>query len=151
MKEFITAVEDIEAEDEFLARKAVREAKIQALVDAGKTRQDAEVEVPEIEGEAFSEFKLDGRVLRAYVPTPGQLTLMMAWLGRGQTDDSRISGIINIMMNSLRESDQDYLESRLLTRDPRKRLPIKQIEAIFESLTEEWFATPTNEPSGSAS
>lgn len=100
--------------------------------------------------EQYVEFKLDDRVLRAYHPTDGQLTFMLASLGRGQTSDQRFAAIINIMMASLRDEDQDYLESRLLTRDPAKRLPVEQIEQIFEYLSEEWFARPTQPPSGSA-
>ena len=133
LKEFISAVEDAAAEEE-------REAKIAALVAEGKPRDEAEAEV---DGEEPIEFKIDDRVLKAYPPTPGQLAFMLAALGRGQTSDQRFAAIINIMLESLRESDRDYLESRLLTRDPKKRLPIEKIEEIFEYLSEEWFARPT--------
>jgi hypothetical protein len=139
MKEFVTAYEDVVTEDE-------REAKIVALVEAGKSREEAEAEV---EDEAFVEFKIDGRVMKAYQPTEGQLAFMLAALGRGQTQDSRFAAILNIMFESLREEDKDYLESRLLSRDPKKRLPMKQIEAIFEHITSEWFARPTQSPSDS--
>lgn len=139
MKEFVTAVEEVVSEDE-------REAKIKALMAQGKTREEAEAETEE----PFIPFKLDGRELRAYQPTDGQLTFMLAALGRGQTQDSRFAAIINIMMEALRDEDKDYLESRLLTRDPKNRLKLKQIEEIFEYLTEQWFANPTQEPSGSA-
>jgi len=121
MKEFVTAVEEVAKEDD-----------------------GTPVE------EQYVEFKLDGRVMRAYQPTDGQLTFMLAALGRGQTSDQRFAGIVNIMMSSLRDEDQDYLESRLLSRDPKRRLPIKQVEAIFEHLVEEWFARPTQQPSDSA-
>lgn len=140
MKEFVTAVEEVIAEDE-------REAKIAALIAEGKSREEAEAEVSE---ETYVEFKLDDRVLRAYSPTEGQLTFMLAALGRGQSQDQRFAGIINIMMESLRDEDQDYLEGRLLTRDPKNRLPVKKIEEIFEYLIEEWFARPTQPSSGSA-
>lgn len=141
MKEFITAVEDVLVEDE-------RKDKIEALVAQGKTREEAEAEV-EIE-EGIVTFKVDGRVLKAYPPNDGQLTFMLAALGRGQSQDQRFASIINIMMSALRGDDQDYLESRLLERDPRTRLPVKKIEEIFEYLTEEWFARPTQPASGSA-
>lgn len=121
MKEFITAFEEVATED------------------AGTPVE-----------EQFVEFKIDGRVLRAYHPTDGQLAFMLAALGRGQTSDQRFAAIVNIMMSSLRDDDADYLESRLLTRDPKKRLPIQQVEAIFEHLSEEWFGRPTQQPSGSA-
>src|SRR6478736_6792047 len=138
MKEFVTAYEDVVAEDE-------REAKIKALVDAGKTQAEAEVD-----DEPYIEFKIDDRVMRAYQPTEGQLAFMLAALGRGQTQDSRFAAILNIMFESLRGDDKDYLENRLLSRDPKKRLPMKQIEAIFEYITSEWFARPTQSPSDSA-
>lgn len=140
MKEFISAVEDVAAEDE-------REAQIKALVEQGKTREEAEQEV---DSESFVEFKVDGRVLRAYQPTDGQLAFMLAALGRGQSADQRFAAIINIMLASLRNEDADYLEGRLLSRDRKTMLPIKQVEAIFEHLTEEWFARPTQPQSGSA-
>ena len=101
--------------------------------------------------ESYTEFTLDGRVLRAYPPTDGQLTFMMASMGRGQTSDQRFAGIVNIMLESLRDDDKDYLESRLLTRNPKRRLSVTLIEQIFEFLMAEWFARPTQQPSGSAS
>lgn len=122
MKEFVTAVEEVEATDD-----------------------GTPVE------EQFIAFKVDGRELHAYPPTDGQLAFMLAALGRGQTADSRFAAIINIMLSSLRNEDQDYLESRLLDRDPKNRLKIKQVEEIFEHLTTEWFARPTQPPSDSAS
>ncbi len=133
MKEFKTAVEDIIAEDE-------REEKILALVAEGKTREVAEKEVDE---GVPVEFKLDDRVMKAYPPTDGQLAFMLASLGRGQTKDQRFAAILNIMFESLDEDDKDHLESRLLTRDPKKKVSMKQIEGIFEHLTSEWFARPT--------
>jgi hypothetical protein len=96
------------------------------------------------------EFKLDDRVMTAYQPTEGQLTFMLAALGRGQSSESRFASIINIMMESLKSEDRDYLESRLLTRDPKQRLSVQSIEEIFEYLMEEWFGRPTQSPSGSA-
>lgn len=138
MKEFVTAYEEVVNEDE-------NEGKIKALMEAGKTREEAEAEV-----EGYVPFKVDGRELRAYPPTDGQLAFMLAAMGRGQSDDSRFAAIINIMLESLRDEDQDYLESRLITRDRKKRMKVEQIEEIFEYLTTEWFARPTQPPSGSA-
>lgn len=121
MKEFITAVEEVVRED-----------------------NGEEVE------EQFIAFKVDGRELHAYPPTDGQLAFMLAALGRGQSADQRFAAIINIMLSSLRDADRDYLEGRLLIRDPKQRLSMPTIEGIFEHLTEEWFARPTQQPSGSA-
>lgn len=141
MKEFITAVEEVAAEDEY-------EAKITALVEQGKTREEAEAEVDAEQG--IVPFKIDGRVLKAHPPTDGQLAFMLAALGRGQSQDQRFAAIINIMMSALRSEDQDYFEGRLLDRDPKTRLGIKKVEEVFEYLTEEWFARPTQPPSDSA-
>lgn len=141
MKEFITAVEEIADAD-------AREEKIAALVAEGKSREDAEAEV---DGTSYVPFKVDGRELHAYMPNDGQLAFLLASMGRGQTQDGRFASIINVMLASLRDDDADYLESRLLTKDPKKRLPIQQVEAIFEHLVEEWFARPTQASSGSAS
>lgn len=140
MKEFVTAVEEVVEQDE-------REAKIAALIAQGKTPEEAEEQVLSEEGAV--EFKVDGRVLRAYQPNEGQLAFMLAALGRGQSTDQRFAAIINIMMSSLRGDDQDYLEGRLLQRGPG-RLHLKQIEEIFEFLTGEWFARPTQSQSDSA-
>lgn len=132
MKEFVTAYEDVVAEDE-------REAKIAALIEQGKTREEAEAEV---ESEDYIEFKIDGRTMRAYRPNPAQLAFLLAALGRGQSKESRFSAIMNIMFEALDEDDKDYLEGRMLTRDPRKRLSMKTIEAVFEHITSEWFRSP---------
>lgn len=132
MKEFLTAVEEVVTEDE-------REEKILALIAEGKTREEAEKEVEE----TFVEFKVDGRVMKAYLPTPGQLAFMLAALGRGQSQDQRFAAILNIMFEALSPEDRDYLEGRMLTRDPKKRIKMAQIEEIFEYLTEEWFGRPT--------
>lgn len=129
MKEFKSAVEDVLAEDE-------REAKIAALIEGGKTREEAEAEVDE---ESYVEFDLDGRKMKAYRPNETQLAFMLASLGRGQSKQQRFGAILNIMFESLDEDDKDYLEGRMLTRDPRQRVPMKTIEGIFEFLMEEWF------------
>lgn len=103
------------------------------------------------EEETPIEFKVDGRVLRAYKPTEGQLVFMMASLGRGQSAEGRFAAMINIMLESLEAEDKDYLEGRLLDRNPKTRLQPSMIEQIFEYLSEEWFGRPTQSPSGSAS
>lgn len=103
------------------------------------TAVEDHIEAEEGEG-SFVEFKLDDRVLRAYRPNEGQLTFIMAAMGRGQSQSDRYASIVNLMMESLRPDDADYFESRLLSRDPKRRLRIKEdIEPIFAYLTEEWF------------
>lgn len=112
--------------------------------------EDAENEENGTEEESYVPFKIDGRELRAYQPTEGQLIFMLAATGRGQSADQRMAAIINIMLASLRDDDADYMEARLLTRDPKKRLKPEMIESVFEYLVEEWFARPTQPSSGSA-
>lgn len=139
MKEFTSAVQEIEVED------AVEE-RVAALMSDGLTREQAEEKARE-EIEKPVPFKVDGRVLKAYKPEPGQLAFMMASMGRGQTADGRFAAIINIMLECLRPGDKDYLESRLATRDKKKRLDLKVLEGIFEYLTEEWFRDESSEGS----
>ena len=136
MKEFITAAEEVAEEDEYAA-------KIKALIESGKTPEEAEAAVDS--GLGIITFKVDDRVLKAHPPTDGQLAFMLAALGRGQTQDQRFASIINIMLSSMRDEDKDYMESRLLTRNPKLAIPIKQVEQIFEYLIEEWFARPTQQ------
>jgi hypothetical protein len=108
-----------------------------------------EVEATDSGEEPSVEFTLDGREMVAYHPTPGQLIFMVAALGRGQSSDQRFSAILNIMYSCLRPEDRDYIEGRLLDRDPKTRLEPEVIEGIFEYLSEEWFARPTQPQSGS--
>src|SRR6478735_5031881 len=123
MKEFVTAVVEAEAED-------AREQRIAKRIETGATREEAEAAEDAVD---YVEFSLDGRVLRAFPPTEGQLAFMLAALGRGQSQDQRFASIINIMLASLRDEDQDYLEGRLLAKaDDPKRLTIAQLEEIFE-------------------
>ena len=132
MKEFVVAYEDVQAED------------------AGEDLDEKFVEFDIVDRDKDGE-ETNRRTLRAYPPTDGQLAFMLAALGRGQTQDQRFAAIVNIMMSAMRDEDQDYLESRLLSRDPNVRLPLKAVEQIFEGLTEEWFANPTQPASDSAS
>jgi hypothetical protein len=129
MKEFILAVEDEAADQE-------REDAIEALVAQGKTREEAEVEVDR--GTPI-EFKIGERVLKAYKPNETQLIFLLASLGRGQSKESRMASIVNVMLESLDEDDKDWFEERLLTSDPTKRIPPRLIESVFEYLTSEWF------------
>lgn len=121
MREFVSAIEEVEAED------------------------SGENPVKPVE------FKLDGRVLTLNPPTDGQLVFMMAAMGRGQANHQRLAAMVNVLTECLGSEDQDYFEGRLLTRDPKERLSFKTVEEIFEMAVEEWFGgTPTGEPSASA-
>ena len=87
---------------------------------------------------------------RVKVLSPGQLVFMLAAMGHGQSAEQRFAGILNIVFASLRDEDRDYVEARLLSRDPKDRKFHETLEGVFEFLTEEWFATPTEQPSDSA-
>lgn len=121
MKEFTTAVE--EAEREEAGEDAIQPVK----------------------------FKLDGREMTANPPTDGQLVFIMAAMGRGQSNQQRMAAMVNIMMEVLDPEDQDYFEGRLITRDKKEKIGFKTIEAVFEHIVEQWFGTPTEGPSDSAS
>ena len=131
MKEFILAVEDEAADQE-------REDAIAALMAKNEdmTREQAETRV---DRGAPTEFKIGDRVLRAYKPNETQLIFLLASLGRGQSKESRMASIVNVMLESLDEDDKDWFEERLLTSDPKKRIPPRVIESVFEYLTGEWF------------
>lgn len=109
-----------------------------------------EIEKEDSAEEPYTSFKIDGREMRAYEPTDGQLAFMLASLGRGQTDDQRFASMLNIVLSTLRDEDADYFESRLLTRSSN-RLSARKVEEIFEFLIGEWFARPTQPQSDSAS
>lgn len=138
MKQFTTAIEESISEDEAKVKAEEREAAIVALMAKDKTlkREYAEAEV---DGESYVEFEIDGRVLRSYKPHDGQMIFMLASMGKGQQAAGRFAAIVNVMLESLRGDDNDYLTGRLLTSRREDRLPPKKIEEIFAFLVEEWF------------
>jgi hypothetical protein len=156
MKEFTTAIDEVLDADEATAK---REERIGELYEqflratpfdgepgtaeeeehVSRLRRRAEEQVADEEDDPHVDFKLDGRVMRAYQPTDGQLAFMIAAMGRGQSNEQRFAGILNLLANTLRQEDQDYLDARLLSRDKKDKNLINQIEAIFEHLMEEWF------------
>lgn len=148
MKEFITAVEDIAAEDgrqeRIDALVAKRQDQIDALVAEGNSPAAAEAVIRAAAEEEVDKgipvtFMLDKRKMTAFPPDEAQLALLLASLGRGQKKESRFAAILNIMFESLAEDDKDYLENRMLTSNKAEKISMKQIEGIFEYLVEEWF------------
>jgi len=149
MKEFSTAVE---AEIEEVEYEDAVKARTKELIDEGKEPEEAyrqaQAEVDDERG--VIKFKIDDRTLRAFPLHEGQITFLMAATGRGKTDLQRGADITDLMLESLRDSDRDWFNSRLLTRDPKQRIPMKTIEAVFEYLVEEWFGRPIQPSSDSA-
>jgi hypothetical protein len=131
LREFIVAADELEKEQD------------------GTPVAEQYIEIPIVDQDENGK-EISRRVLRAYPPTDGQLTFMLAALGRGQTSDQRFAAIINIMLSAMRDEDQDNMEQRLLSRDSKVRLPIKVVEEIFEELIAEWFGRPTKPQSDSA-
>lgn len=105
----------------------------------------------DLEKDDFIEFKLDGRTMKAYTPTSGQLIMINATLaGRGQTNEQRFATMLNFLFSSMDPEDCDHIESRLMTRVPSRRLEMEQLEDIFSFLMEEWFGRPSQPSSDSA-
>lgn len=134
MKEFIVDVEADELEDE---DKVVEFTLIDRVPDGVETDPET--------GEEKPKFKETKRVLKANMPTTGQMTFLLATTGRGQSNQSRFAGIVNVMLSCLEPEDADYFEERLVARERYKRIGMKQVESIFEHLTTEWFGNPTDE------
>ena len=114
---------------------------------------EAAVEDLENEGseeEPTIDCELNGRKMKAFHPTEGQLVYMMAAFSRGRESTERFTSVVNLLTQVLREEDRDFLEAGLLTRDKAKRIEVKDLEELFERLSGEWFARPTQSPSGSA-
>jgi len=106
-----------------------------------------------VEGEETGEerqikFKIDDRMMTAYPPTDSQMAFMLATMGRGQTDETRFGSMVTLIMNTLKEDDRDYFESRQVSRN--NSIPMPVIEGIFEYIIEEWSGNPTQSPSDSA-
>lgn len=89
----------------------------------------------------FTEFKLDGRVMKAYNPDDGQLAMFLASIGRGQAASDKVAGAINFFCSVLDEDDATHIEVRLLDRhDP---FGLEQVEEIMQGIIEEWGGRPT--------
>jgi hypothetical protein len=97
--------------------------------------------------EAPLEFKIDGRVVRAYRPTDGQFAMVMATLGRHTSMSTKVAGIIDFFVGIMDEQSHQYVVDRLMSRD--NQLGFDKVQEIIEWMVEEWSARPTPSPSGS--
>lgn len=107
----------------------------------------AAAEESETDPDGPLEFSIDGVVLRAYRPTPGQMAMTMVSLGKHSDQRTRIAGLIDFFVQVLDEESATYVADRLLSRT--NSLPLEQVDEILTWLIEEWSAHPTQSPSGS--
>lgn len=101
---------------------------------------------PDTEDEGTS-FDVGDRTLVAYKPDEAQFSMLMASVGRGQSDSDRIAGFINFMVAIMDDKSAAYLEKRLLNR--RDPFGVEHMEEIMSNLVKLWSGNPTKEPSGS--
>lgn len=91
--------------------------------------------------------KLDGREMRYYRPTDGQIAMFMSANGRHASGSDRVAGVVDFFMGLFDADDQGHLSDRLMDRtDP---FGVKKVEEILESMLEEWSGRPTKSSSGS--
>lgn len=99
--------------------------------------------------EGKSVFTLDGRELTAYMPTDGQLAMLLASFGRHVSDNTRVAGAIDFLLGVLDERSSNYITDRLMDRDHPLGLDV--VTDIMRDLVEEWSGRPTQRPSDSRS
>lgn len=128
-------------------------------MDAALERVEAETAPPEeADGYKYIEYKLDTKgdpvvdekgneiivsehLFTAEEPNEGQLTFLLASMGRGMTGSQRVAAVVNFLDAVLDDESADYLNSRLLSRnDP---FPPEGIEKIFGHFAAKWFGRPT--------
>lgn len=86
-------------------------------------------------------FSIDGKELRAYKPTDGQLAMLMAAVGRHTSVHTKVAGVIDFFVAVMDEDSANYVTERLLSRtDP---LGVDQVEEVMEWMVEEWTGRPT--------
>lgn len=91
------------------------------------------------------EIEVDGRTVKFYAPTSGQLGVAMATAAGYGTNMDRGAASINFFFSLMDEEDQNHFKGRLFDRnDP---FDIDEISEITTFLMEDWSATPTKQPS----
>lgn len=97
------------------------------------------------EAEDPLEFSLDGKVLRAFRPTEGQLALLMAAVSRHTSEATKVAGAIDFFVSIMDQDSYTYLADRLMSReDP---IGLEQITEVTQWIIEEWSGRPTPSPS----
>lgn len=93
------------------------------------------------------EFAVDGVMCTAYHPGDGQLAYLLATTSRHSSTQEQVAGLINFFVAVLDDESREHLVARLL--DRRDEFGVKEVQDIFEFLTETWTARPTKSLSGS--
>jgi hypothetical protein len=119
-REFITAVEQKEQGGKF--------APIPVVFGKTILNDDGEEEV-------------ERREVLFHPPAEGQVTMMMARMGRHSSTNDKIAGIIDFFVEMLAEDDHQYVVDRLLDRtDP---FGVQEVTETTKYLVEEWSQRPT--------
>lgn len=114
-------------------------------VDKGEDADFIEVPVVDYIDEDDNEVV---RTLKAYIPSPGQVAVLMSSIGRGMTMQTAIAGVINFFVAILDEDDAGFIERKLLNgRDP---FDLPDVQEIIEYLVGEWSGNPSVSLSGSS-
>jgi hypothetical protein len=93
------------------------------------------------------EFSIDGKTLRAYRPTEGQMAMLMAALGRHTTEATKVAGAIDFFVAIMDQESYNYLADRLMSRDDP--IEIEEVSDIVQWIIEEWAGRPMLSPSAS--
>lgn len=91
------------------------------------------------------EFAIDGKTLRAYRPTEGQMAMLMMSLGRHTTESTKIAGAIDFFVSIMDQESYNYLADRLLSRDDP--IDLEEVTEVVQWIIEEWAGRPTPRPS----
>jgi hypothetical protein len=85
--------------------------------------------------------------LKCSRPSPGQLGVLMASIGKGSNDVDNVAGPLNFFDSLLDEDGKRYVLDRML--DGKDPFGPEECQAIMEELITEWAGRPTQPPSAS--
>lgn len=100
---------------------------------------------PEVDQGA--ELTLDGRELRYFRPTDGQIAIYMASSSKHSTVNDKVAATINFFMGLFEEDDQSWLAGRLMDRDDA--FGVTMVQTLLNSMLEDWSGRPTKSSGGS--
>lgn len=86
----------------------------------------------------------DGRVIKIYQPTEGQIGVLMSALGKGSAEVLVIGGLVQFFCDLLEPEDRYYIETRLMNRkDELSKNGVTIVQGWVEELIEAWAGNPT--------